>query len=85
MWCRRGLDQRSRRFLTLVGVADSGAETPIRSHFHAAMASGNCTAVELHEFVLQYAIHSGWPRASVIQSVVIEMSRKVAAGLAWNG
>lgn len=84
MWCRRGLDQRSRRFLTLVGVADSGAETPIRSHFHAAMASGNCTAAELHEFVLQYAIHSGWPRASVIQSVVIEMSRKVASGLAWN-
>ncbi|MDP3676674.1 MAG: carboxymuconolactone decarboxylase family protein [Novosphingobium sp.] len=85
MWGRPGLDQRSRRFLTLVGVADSGAETPIRSHFHAAMASGNCTAAELHEFVLQYAVHSGWPRASVIQGVVIEMSKKVAVGLAWNG
>lgn len=29
-------------------------------------------------------IHSGWPRASSIQGVVIEMSRKVADGLAWN-
>jgi len=85
MWCRRGLDERSRRFMTLVGVADSCADTPIRSHFHTAMASGNCTSAELHEFVLQYAVHAGWPKASVIQGVVIEMSKKVAAGLAWNG
>lgn len=85
MWCRDGLDERSRRFLTLVGVAESGAETPIRSHFHAAMASGNCTAAELHEFVLHYAVHSGWPKASVIQGVVLEMAKKVADGLPWNG
>ena len=85
MWCRPGLDQRARRFLTLVGVAESCADTPIRSHFHAAMASGNCTAAELNEFVLQYAIHAGWPKASVIQGVVIEMTRKIADGLAWNG
>jgi 4-carboxymuconolactone decarboxylase len=85
MWCRDGLDERSRRFLTLVGVANSGADTPIRSHFHAAMASGNCTKAELNEFVLQYAIHAGWPRASVVQGIIFEMSKKVAAGLPWNG
>jgi 4-carboxymuconolactone decarboxylase len=85
MWCRDGLDERSRRFLTLVGVAESCASTPIQSHFHAAMASGNCSATELHEFVLQYAVHAGWPKASVIQSVVLEMAQKVATGLPWNG
>ncbi len=85
MWCREGLDERSRRFLTLVGVAESGADTPIRSHFHAAMASGNCTVTELHEFVLQYAVHAGWPKASVIQGVVLQMAQKVSAGLPWNG
>ncbi|MEW9854061.1 carboxymuconolactone decarboxylase family protein [Novosphingobium sp. M1R2S20] len=85
MWCRPGLDQRSRRFLTLVGVANAAADVPIRSHFHAAMASGNCTAAELHEFVLQYAVHAGWPKASVIQSVVFEMAAKIEKGLAWNG
>lgn len=85
MWCRRGLDQRSRRFMTLVGVADSSAEVPIKSHFHAAMASGNCTADELHEFVLQYGIHAGWPKASLVQGIVFEMAPKVAAGLPWNG
>ncbi|VWX46729.1 carboxymuconolactone decarboxylase family protein [Novosphingobium sp. 9U] len=85
MWCRPGLDQRSRRFLTLVGVANSAAVIPIGSHFHAAMASGNCTAAELHEFVLQYAIHASWPRASVVQGVVFEQAAKIEKGLAWNG
>jgi 4-carboxymuconolactone decarboxylase len=85
MWCRPGLDQRARRWITLVGVCESRAEVPIKSHIHAAMASGNCTAGEMQEFVLQYGTHAGWPRASAIQGVVDEMSRKVAAGLAWNG
>lgn len=85
MWCRRGLDQRSRRFLTLVGVADSAAAVPIASHFHAAMASGNCTPAELHEFVLQYAVHAGWPKASVVQGTVFEMAAKFEKGLPWNG
>lgn len=85
MWCRPGLDQRSRRWITLVGVCESCADVPIRSHIHAAMASDNCQPAEMQEFVLQYAIHAGWPKASVIQGVVFEMSRKVADGLPWNG
>ncbi len=85
MWCRPGLDQRARRWITLVGVCESCAEVPIKSHIHAAMASGNCAPDEMQEFVLQYGVHAGWPKASVIQGVVFEMSRKVAAGLPWNG
>ncbi len=86
MWCRyEGLDQRARRWITLVGVCESGAETPIKSHVHAAMASGNCSSQEMQEFVLQYGVHAGWPKASMIQGAVWEMSKKVAAGLAWNG
>lgn len=85
MWCRAGLDQRARRWITLVGVCESAAVTPIRSHIHAAMASGNCTPDEMQEFVLQYGIHAGWPKASVVQGAVFEMSQKIAAGLAWNG
>jgi len=85
MWCRPGLDQRSRRFMTLVGVAESSSEIPIKSHVHAAMASGNCTADEMQEFVLHYGLHAGWPKASVVQSAVFEMAQKVAKGLPWNG
>jgi 4-carboxymuconolactone decarboxylase len=86
MWGRYdGLDQRARRWITLVGVCESSAETPIKSHVHAAMASGNCKPQEMQEFVLQFGIHAGWPKASMILGAVIEMSKKVAAGLPWNG
>ena len=44
------------------------------------MASGNCTPEELHEFVLQYGVHAGWPRASAVQSMVFAMAKKAAAG-----
>lgn len=85
MWTRRALDERSRRWLTLVGVCDSTIEIPVKSHVHAAMASGNCKPEEMQEFVLQFAIHHGWPKASIVQSVVFEMIQKVAAGLPWHG
>lgn len=85
MWCRPGLDQRSRRWLTLVGVCESAAEIPIASHVHSAMASGNCTAAEMGEFVLAYGIHAGWPRASRVDGIVSAMIPKVAAGLPYHG
>ncbi len=85
MWEREGLDQRSRRWLTLVGVSDSSADIPIRTHIYGAMASGNASFEEMNEFVLQYAIHSGWPKASFVQGVVFEMGKKVGQGQFWDG
>jgi alkylhydroperoxidase/carboxymuconolactone decarboxylase family protein YurZ len=85
MWWRPGLDERARRWVTLVGVANSAADIPIRSHFHAGMASGNCTREEMLEFSLQYGIHAGWPRASLVNMVIMQMAAKVEAGLPWNG
>lgn len=85
MWTRRALDEPSRRWLTLVGVCDAGIEVPVKSHVHAAMASGNCTPDEMQEFVLQFALFHGWPKASLVQSAVFEMIKKVEAGLPWNG
>lgn len=84
MWMRPGLDQRARRWLTLVCVAESTTDIPVRSHVHAAMASGNATLAEMHEFVLQYAIHGSWPKASVIQGAVIEMGERVKKGLPFT-
>lgn len=85
LWGRYdGLDQRSRRWLTLVGVCESATEIPILSHCHAAMASGNCTPAEMLEFVLQFGVHAGWPKASGVQSAILAMTKKVEAGLAWN-
>jgi len=84
VWLRPGLDERARRWLTLVGVANSSATVPIRTHTYAAMKSGNATVEEMQEFVLQYAIHGGWPRASVMQGVVIEMGKRIAEGLPYE-
>ena len=84
MWNRPALDQRARRWLTLVGVGNSSARTPIRSHVWSAMASGNATREEMFEFVLQYAIHAGWPRASVMQGAVLEQAPRVEKGLPFE-
>lgn len=84
MWMRPGLDQRARRWITMVGVAESSSTTPIRTHTYAAMASGNATLQEMQEFVLQYAVHGGWPKASVMQAVVIEMGGRVTKGLPYE-
>jgi 4-carboxymuconolactone decarboxylase len=84
MWNRPGLDQRARRWLTLVGVGNSSSSVPIRSHVWTAMASGNATREEMYEFVLQYAIHAGWPRGSVMQSAVMEQASRVEQGLPFE-
>jgi 4-carboxymuconolactone decarboxylase len=84
MWNRPALDQRARRWLTLVGVGNSSSSTPIRSHVWSAMASGNASREEMFEFVLQYAIHSGWPRASVMQGAVLEQAPRAEKGLPFE-
>lgn len=80
MWRRPGLDERARRWLTLVGVADSSSERPIKTHVYAAMKSGNATVEEMQEFVLQYGIHAGWPRASLIDSTVMDQAQRIKDG-----
>jgi 4-carboxymuconolactone decarboxylase len=84
IWMRPGLDQRSRRWITLTGVAESASTIPIRTHAYAAMASFNATPSEMYEFVLQYAIHCGWPRASVMQSTIIEMAKRIEQNLPFE-
>ncbi len=84
MWNRPGLDQRARRWLTLVGVGNSSSSMPIRSHVWSAMASGNASREEMFEFVLQYAIHAGWPRASVMQGAIMEQAIRVEKGLPFE-
>jgi len=84
IWTRPGLDQRSRRWLTLVGVAESNREVPMKTHFYAALTSGNCTVAELHEFVLHYASLGGWHKASSVLALVFEMAAKIEKGLSWD-
>ncbi len=84
VWMRPGFDERSRRLITLVGAGFSGSDTPMRSHAYSAMASGNLTKDEMHEFVLHFSIHGGWPRGSVFQRAVLEQAARVEKGLPFE-
>lgn len=81
LWTRPGLDQRARRWLTITCVAHSGADFPIRTHSYSTLASGDATREELLEFVLQFAIHAGWPKGAVLQAAILAMGDRVAKGL----
>lgn len=80
LWTRPGLDERSRRLITLVSAADSQAPSAVRSHTYSAMASGNFTKDEMLEFVEQFAVHGGHTRGSTMQATVLEMADKIARG-----
>ena len=79
MWKRPGLSRRDRRFITLgcVGVDDTVG--PINSHVYSAMKSGDVSFDEMREVVLQFAAHSGWPKASYLQQVTDEQHARVLA------
>ena len=47
-------------------------------------ASWSAEAAKLRAKMLETAFH-GWPKASLVQSAVFEMIKKVEAGLPWNG
>jgi 4-carboxymuconolactone decarboxylase len=81
MWDRPGLDRKSRRWITLASVALCDTIIPITSHIYAAMNSGQCSREEMLEFVLQFAVYAGWPKASFLQSAVTEQWAKVEKGL----
>jgi 4-carboxymuconolactone decarboxylase len=84
LWGRPGLDERSRRFVTLVGAAFSNAPTPMRSHSYSAMNSGDLTKDELLEFCLHFALHGGWPRGAAFQAVIMEQAKRVEEGLPFQ-
>ena len=65
VWTRPGLSTRDRRFVTLACVcATAGALEPIHEQVYAALANGEISLDELQEFVLQFAVYCGWPKAS---------------------
>ncbi len=84
LWTRPGLDERSRRFVTLVGAAFSNAPTPMRSHSYSALNSGEVTKAELLEFCLHFALHGGWPRGAAFQTVIMEQAKRVEEGLPFQ-
>ena len=64
VWARPGLTRRQRRLVTLACVCGAAAAGPTDEHMYAALASGDLHIAELLEFILHFAVYSGWPKAS---------------------
>ena len=72
IWTRLGLTRKERRWIALSAVASSGAGAALQVHVGTALQSGDITPVELREFVLQFAVYQGWPRATTLHLIVEE-------------
>jgi 4-carboxymuconolactone decarboxylase len=70
VWSRPGLSRRDRRFVTLACVAAADAPAPIDEHVYAAMNSGDIGLEAMLEYVLQFAVYCGWPKASHVEGVI---------------
>lgn len=73
VWSRPGLDRRSRRWITLAAVTATGAPTAMRTYARAAIDSGDITMAELREFVLQFAVFQGFPKAVEFEAILNEL------------
>ena len=73
VWDRPGLDRRSRRWITLACVTAARAPTAMRIYARAALDSGDITMAELREFVLQFAVFQGFPKAVEFEAILNEL------------
>jgi 3-oxoadipate enol-lactonase/4-carboxymuconolactone decarboxylase len=63
VWQRPGLDDRTRRLLTLTATAAIGRWDEFRMHVHAGLAAG-LEPCDLEEVLLQLALYAGLPAAN---------------------
>jgi 4-carboxymuconolactone decarboxylase len=70
VWSRPGLSRRNRRWVSITCACAADTVAPIEAHIYAALASGDIAFAELQEFVLQFAVYCGWPKASFADQVV---------------
>jgi 4-carboxymuconolactone decarboxylase len=70
IWDRPGLTRKERRWIALSCVGASGAPMAMKAHVTGALRSGDITIEELREFVLQFAVYQGFPKATALHAAV---------------
>ena len=78
VWARPGLDLRSRRWITLACVCAARAPIAIKTYMQAALDSGDITPEELREFILQFGVFQGFPKAAEAEVILGEILRERA-------
>lgn len=63
VWSRPGLDERTRRLLTIALLTAQGLEWEVRLHLRAALAAGIAPAT-IAEALLHASVDAGIPRAN---------------------
>jgi 4-carboxymuconolactone decarboxylase len=63
VWSRPGLDQRTRRLLTIAVLCAQGNDDELAMHVRAALAA-DVTPDEVKEVLLHTAVYAGLPRAN---------------------
>jgi 4-carboxymuconolactone decarboxylase len=70
VWPRPGLSRKDRRWVTLTCVAAADSPWPIEDHVYAALNSGDIALEEMLEFIVQFAVYCGWPKAAHCEGVI---------------
>ena len=80
IWSRDGLDERTRRLLTLAVTASLGRWAEFRLHVLSGLEHGAISEVELRETLMQLAVYAGVPAANTAfaeaQEVLDELNRR---------
>lgn len=79
VWSRPGLSRRNRRWITLACACAADTIGPIEANIYAALASGDIAFEEMQEFVLQFAVYCGWPKASFADQVICQQQAALNA------
>jgi 4-carboxymuconolactone decarboxylase len=77
IWTRPGLTRKERRWIALSCVGASGSSIAMQAHATSALQSGDITIEELREFVLQFAVYQGFPKATALRAAVEDASSKL--------
>jgi 3-oxoadipate enol-lactonase/4-carboxymuconolactone decarboxylase len=70
IWSRPGLDVRTRRVLVIGTLLSLGQWEELAMHVRAALASGDLSAKDIEEIVLQQAIYCGVPASNMALRIV---------------
>jgi len=63
VWCRSGLDLKTRSLITVAMLTALGRQTELRGHVRGALNNG-VTPAEIQEILLHSAVYCGVPLAS---------------------
>jgi 4-carboxymuconolactone decarboxylase len=70
IWTRPGLTRKERRWIAITCACESGAPFAMETHIGAALQTGDITMDELREFVVQFAVYAGWPKATAARAAL---------------